>query len=172
VISNWLGLRQAQGDLRVPPPPGFPHSFLAPGPADASWTSPRILSFLVLLVVVATVQIVLVWSRWTIRHWWVPIVIETGLSMAFAVTGHQVIGSISSTCTSAGSGPESCSTALPPLYPGGWFVVIAVIGLGLGTLWSLSGRARRRHHESMPSPPAGSPGPGTDTAPEEPEFSR
>jgi hypothetical protein len=170
IFWGWLGLRQAQSDLQLTPLPGLSHSVVSSGSPSASWTSPRLVSFLVLLVAVTLVQIVLLWSRGALRRWWFPIVIEAALAMAFAVTAHQVIGTISTTCHAAGSGPERCLTTVPPLYPGGWCVVLALIGLGLGTVWSLCGRSGRRHRHSLPPPPTGAPATGIGTTADGPRL--
>jgi hypothetical protein len=107
-------------------------------------TEPRVSPFWVVgLVGVCVAQVALLW--WTRVHlsWWEPVLVEAGLCVLFAIVSHQIVGTHETSCSSAPPGPQICMTIQPAIIHGAWLGVFAVVGGGLGVLWSFSARQSR-----------------------------
>jgi hypothetical protein len=91
------------------------------------------------VVVLGALQVLLVWRLRRTRRWWVPLAIELILSVVFSIAAAQVLGHYLEACE--GGPPNThCVVQLPLIFHDGWVELFAVVGIGIGLLWSWTAR--------------------------------
>jgi hypothetical protein len=105
------------------------------------------------VIALGALQISLVWRLRPPRRWWVPPAIELMLSVLFSIAAAQVLGHYLEGCE--GGAPDfHCVVQLPLIFHDGWAALFAVVGMGIGLLWSWTARISSDTAEPDPRSPS------------------
>jgi hypothetical protein len=156
ILQDWFHERQHLRQLALNRQTGALTSYAI------AHTNSSLLTHLCLVAVIALgilqIALIWIWQSRLARRWWVPPLIEVVLCSAFAVVAAQVLRHYASFCTGGTYSGYHCVVTGPNVLSGGWIEIWAVVGLGIGFLWTFTESTSRHKGSDQPPTPYETPG--------------